>query len=548
MEPLAPGDPAEIAGYVLRARLGAGGMGRVYLADTRGGRPVALKLVRPEFSDDAGFRDRFRHEVAAARRVHGLYTAQVLDADPDAPRPWLVTAYVAGPSVQQAVSEHGPMPAGTVLVLAAGVAEALQAIHAAGVVHRDLKPSNVLLAADGPRVIDFGIARATATALTRTGMRVGSPQYMAPEQVSGTAVTPAIDVFALGGLAAFAALGRPPFGADTEAAVLYRVLHEPPDLAGCPEPVHGLVLRCLARRPADRPTLDEIITQCRAGTAGKALDAARSWLPPAVAASLARYPDPAPADLPATLAPPAPTATGPLAGSAAAAAADTAGLPGAGQAATRRRVPGIPVLAAAAAAVIALAVGSAVAAGVLGQRGPAGAAGRRAGLAITPARARTSPPASPGPSLAPGVDPCVVGTWTGTADDTQITINGQPVQAAGTGPTEIDLPDGTQEEEYGSRTVFTVTFGGNAWTEIIAGSATAHYEDIGGVVYLSDISDHGTWELLENGAYSNGGALMTAPQPYRYTCTGNEMREFFPAPSTGSQELTRKLPPPSQGS
>jgi hypothetical protein len=529
-------------------------MGRVYLADTRGGRPVALKLVRPDLSDDAEFRDRFRHEVAAARRVHGLYTAQVIDADPDAPRPWLVTAYVAGPSVQQVISEHGPMPAGTVLMLAAGVAEALQAIHAAGVVHRDLKPSNVLLAADGPRVIDFGIARATATALTRTGMRVGSPQFMAPEQVSGAAVTPAIDVFALGGLAAFAVLGRPPFGADSEAAVLYRVLHEPPDLAGCPEPVHGLVLRCLARRPADRPTLDEIITQCRAGTAGKALDAARSWLPPAVAASLARYPDPAdpaPADLPATLAPPAPAATEPLAGRAVSATADTAGLPGAGRAAhaaARWRRPGIPVLAAAAAAVIALALGSADAAGLLGQHGPARAAGAHAGAAVTPARAHKSPPASPGPSLAPGVDPCVVGTWTGTADDVQLTIDGQSVQATGTGPTEIDLPDGTQEAEYGSRTAFTAIFGGNTWTYIVTGLATAHYEDIGGVVYLSDISDHGTTELLENGVYNTGGPLMTAPQPYRYTCSGNEMREFFPAPSTGSQELTRKLPPPSQGS
>jgi serine/threonine protein kinase len=164
MEPLEADDPAEIGGYRLHAKLGAGGMGRAYLAFTGGGRPVALKVVRPELGDDPDFRARFRHEVAAAQRVHGLYTAQVLDADPDAAPPWPVTMYVPGLSLHQAVAVHGPMPVGTVLVLMAGVAEALQAIHAAGVVHRDLKPSNVLLAADGPRVIDFGIARALEAA------------------------------------------------------------------------------------------------------------------------------------------------------------------------------------------------------------------------------------------------------------------------------------------------------------------------------------------------------------------------------------------------
>jgi len=164
-------------------------MGRVYLAFTPGGRPVALKVVRPEFGGDEDFRARFRQEIQAARRVHGLYTAQVLDAGPDADPPWLVTAYVAGPSLAQAVREYGPMPPQTVFQLMAGVAEALQAIHAAGVVHRDLKPSNVLLAPDGPRVIDFGIARAVeATTVTRTGMRVGSPQFMAPEQIAGRSI------------------------------------------------------------------------------------------------------------------------------------------------------------------------------------------------------------------------------------------------------------------------------------------------------------------------------------------------------------------------
>src|SRR5215471_6452690 len=288
LEPLTGDDPREIAGYRLRARLGAGGMGRVYLAFTPGGRPVALKVIRGEFGEDPDFRARFRQEVEAARQVHGLYTAQLLDADPDAPRPWLVTAYVAGPSLQQAVREHGPFPEPTVLQLMAGVAEALQAIHGAGVVHRDLKPSNVLLASDGPRVIDFGIARAAeATAVTRTGMRAGSPHYMAPEQIAASrVVSPAIDIFALGALATFAVLGRPPFGDDAEAGVLYRILHEPPDLEGCPELLRDLIGRCLAKKGADRPWPSEIISDCRARSTGQTLEIAQSWLPPAMAAAL----------------------------------------------------------------------------------------------------------------------------------------------------------------------------------------------------------------------------------------------------------------------
>jgi serine/threonine protein kinase len=265
MESLTRGDPGQIAGYRLRARLGAGGMGVVYLASTPGGRSVAVKVIRPELGDDRGFRERFRQEIDAARRVHGLYTAQVIDADPTAVPPWLATAYVPGPSLQEAVAEHGPMPAATVYQIVAGVAEALQAIHSAGVVHRDLKPSNVLLAPDGPRVIDFGIARAAeATALTRSGMQVGSPQFMAPEQVAGDPATPATDVFALGSLATFAALGRAPFGnGGGGEAVLYRILHQDADLTGCPMPLRGLIERCLAKDPARRPAPAEIIRFCQ---------------------------------------------------------------------------------------------------------------------------------------------------------------------------------------------------------------------------------------------------------------------------------------------
>jgi hypothetical protein len=271
MQPLTSDDPAQIGRYRLSGRLGAGGMGRVYMASTPAGRPVAVKVVRPELGGDQDFRARFYHEIQAARRVHGLYTAQVLDADPAATPPWLVTAYVPGPSLQQAVAGNGPMPEPMALRLIAGVAEALQAIHAADVVHRDLKPSNVLLAPDGPRVIDFGIARALeTTSLTRSGMMVGSPQFMAPEQIRDQPVSPAIDVFALGSLAAYAVLGRSPFGEGHTAAVAYRVLHEAPDLDGCPPHLRPLIERCLRKEPAARPTPSEILEFCLARTAGTA--------------------------------------------------------------------------------------------------------------------------------------------------------------------------------------------------------------------------------------------------------------------------------------
>ena len=251
MQPLTSDDPAAIGGYRLEARLGSGGMGRVYLAFTPAGRPVALKVVRSDLGDDQDFRVRFEQEIQAAQRVRGLYTAELIDADPAATPPWLVTAYVPGPSVEEVIDRDGPMPEAMVFRLIAGVAEALQAIHAAGVIHRDLKPSNVLLAQDGPRVIDFGIARAlAATPMTRTGATMGSPDYMSPEQILNRPVTPAIDVFALGSLAAFAAVGRLPFGRGHITEVAHRVVHEPPDLAGCPAGLVTLIEACLAEGAA----------------------------------------------------------------------------------------------------------------------------------------------------------------------------------------------------------------------------------------------------------------------------------------------------------
>lgn len=270
-QPLQADDPPVVAGYRLAARLGAGGMGRVYLSHTQGGRPVAIKVVRPELADDPAFRRRFRREVEAARRVRGAYTAELIDADADGVPPWLATLYVPGPSLTDAVARRGPLPVPAVLWLVAGVAEALQAIHAAGIVHRDLKPSNVLLAADGPRVIDFGISLAAdATSYTATGAAVGTPQFMAPEQASGDEVTEATDIFALGQTAAFAVLGEPLYGDGSAPSVLYRIVHEEPDLSRLPEPLRPLIARCLAADPEERATPAEVVEWCRQRLGGDA--------------------------------------------------------------------------------------------------------------------------------------------------------------------------------------------------------------------------------------------------------------------------------------
>ena len=253
-------DPQRVGPYLLLGRLGSGGMGRVYLARSPGGRQVAVKVIRPQLAEDEGFRARFAREVSAARKVGGLFTAQVVDADLDSPVPWLVTAYVPGTSLQEAVEQQGPLPVATLLALAAGLAEGLNAIHAAGVIHRDLKPSNVLLAPDGPRIIDFGISSAAdATSLTGTGFMIGSPGFMSPEQAEGMPVGPAGDIFSLAGVLVFAARGEGPFGSGDTAALLYRVVHGTPNLDQIPDKIQPLVSRCLSRDAARRPTAAEFL-------------------------------------------------------------------------------------------------------------------------------------------------------------------------------------------------------------------------------------------------------------------------------------------------
>ncbi|MFD3656533.1 serine/threonine-protein kinase [Streptomyces sp. NPDC058620] len=253
------GLPEHIGGYTVERELGAGGMGTVYLARSRGGRAVAVKVARPELAADPHFRERFRAEVAAARSVGGFHTAPVVDADTAAAAPWLATAYVPGPTLAALLEAEGPMDEAQLRQLGAALAEALEAIHGCSLVHRDLKPGNVIMAADGPRVLDFGIARALeSTRLTATGMAFGTPGFLAPEQAQGQEVGGAADVFALGAVLV-AAAGGSAFGAGTPMGMMYRSVHEPPDLTAVPDGLRPVVASCLAKDPDQRPTPGQLL-------------------------------------------------------------------------------------------------------------------------------------------------------------------------------------------------------------------------------------------------------------------------------------------------
>ena len=259
--PLQQTDPARVGRYHLVARLGAGGMGVVYLAETPDGQPVAVKVLRPELADNPEFRTRFGREVTALTRIQGMCTVRVIEADTEAPKPFLVTEYADGPSLSEYVDARGPLDPQMLYGLATGLAEALTAIHAAGIVHRDLKPSNVLLTPGGPKVIDFGIAQALdTTSLTRTGITVGSAGFMAPEQIMGRAGT-AADVFTWAVTVAFAAGGRTPFGTGASDAIMYRIVHEAPDLTAVPAGLRPLVEAALAKDPQARPTAPQLLAE-----------------------------------------------------------------------------------------------------------------------------------------------------------------------------------------------------------------------------------------------------------------------------------------------
>ncbi|MGW2347093.1 protein kinase domain-containing protein [Streptomyces sp. NPDC001661] len=306
MQPLQTGEPTAVGPYRLLGRIGSGGMGRVYLGRSAGGRTVAVKIVHPHFALDDEFRARFKREVQAARRVGGVWTAPVLDADPDAEVPWVATGYVAGPSLTQAASEGAGLPEHSVRVLGAGLAEALAAVHGLGLVHRDVKPSNVLLTLDGPRLIDFGIARATdgTASLTSTGVSIGSPGYMSPEQILGKGVTGAADVFSLGAVLVYAAVGSSPFPGDSSAALLYKVVHEEPELGSLTGELREVAAACLAKDPAARPAPEEIARRLAPDGAARLVQA--GWLPGPMVEEVSRGAvrlldlegAPAPADVP----------------------------------------------------------------------------------------------------------------------------------------------------------------------------------------------------------------------------------------------------------
>ncbi|MEU9174433.1 serine/threonine-protein kinase [Streptomyces sp. NPDC048420] len=288
MQPLGVDEPTTVGPYRLLGRLGSGGMGRVYLGRSAGGRTVAVKIVHPHFALDEEFRARFRREVDAARRVGGAWTAPVLDADPEAAVPWVATGYAAGPSLASAVADGGPLPEHSVRVLGAGLAEALAAVHDLGLVHRDVKPSNVLLTVDGPLLIDFGIARATdgTASLTSTGVSIGSPGYMSPEQILSKGISGAADVFSLGAVLAFAATGVPPFPGDSSASLLYKVVHEQPELGSLSGELREIAESCLAKSAQERPTPGEVAR--RLAPEGAARLVAAGWLPGALVEQVGR--------------------------------------------------------------------------------------------------------------------------------------------------------------------------------------------------------------------------------------------------------------------
>jgi hypothetical protein len=307
MEPLTADDPRQVSVFRLQSRLGAGGMGRVYLASSPGGRAVAVKVVHPELARDPEFMRRFRHEVEAAEAVSGVYTAPVVGAGPDDSPPWLATAYVPGPSLAELVAGAGPLPEAAVWRLAGGLVEALQAIHGRGLVHRDLKPGNILIAADGPRVIDFGISRALhGIALTATHTTMGTPAYMSPEQAESREIGPASDVFSLGSVLGFAATGKAPFDGGDMMSVIYRIVHGEPGLGPVPPALAGLIAGCLAKDPASRPSLAALLGTVTAAAAAFPENGPGQFWPDPVAGVIARQVTASPPPPAGTTLPPGP--------------------------------------------------------------------------------------------------------------------------------------------------------------------------------------------------------------------------------------------------
>ena len=408
--PLQRADPSQIGRYRLVTRLGAGGMGVVYLGVDPSGEQVAVKVLRPELADNPEFRVRFGREVTMLTRVQGVCTVRVIQADTEAPKPFLVTEYADGPSLSEYINTRGPLDAGMLYGLATGLAEALAAIHAAGIVHRDLKPSNVLLTAGGPKVIDFGIAQALdTTSLTRTGITVGSAGFMAPEQVTGKAGT-AADIFTWAVTVAYAASGQSPFGTGPADVILYRIVHGAHDITAVPPGLRPLVEAALAKEPRDRPTAPQLLSQLTQSTAARSAAGssvgygnptqtilAQTWHPSAPGSTMpptSHLPPTHPTVPPTHPTMPPPHPTMPLPGTA----------PPVGHRSSRRRKALLPVVLTLAFLLAAggTAVGFALAGGAGGTHGPAGASTTQTRPAqLTPATTHgttTTPPTSPASS------------------------------------------------------------------------------------------------------------------------------------------------------
>lgn len=454
IHPLDPNDPQELGGYQLLGRIGAGGMGVVYLAETRTGRKLAVKAILKEYVQDPEFRTRFRREAAAAMKVRGRFLATLIDADPDGDQPWLAVEYVEGPSLTAVVQANGPLPEPDVRRVIAGVAEALRSVHQAGIVHRDLKPSNILIGQDGPFVIDFGIAQASdSTSLTRTGLKVGTPSFMAPEQVRGSVSSPAADIWALGAVALYAATGQRAFGEGDTTVVYYRVVHEEPDLSTCPAWLLPLVAACLAKDPEARPDLQEVLDFLNEIPAG--FRAATTKITPG--------PDVAPPDDDATTLrgdTPAPQDDGDddatvLKVETAEPVADPAPEPGP----DTRRLLSRPLTWIVAAAAV-LVVGAGATALALGW--PSG----------VPEGGPTTASPSASPSASAVIDECLVGRWRLDSLTGQVPLGGDTVEATGfEGRVTEFQPDGTELVHYDDAAPLRAQTSAGEYTETWTGTA-----------------------------------------------------------------------------
>lgn len=499
IHPLESSDPQELGGYQLLGRIGAGGMGVVYLAETRTGRKLALKAILKEFVQDPDFRTRFRREAAAAMKVRGRFLATLIDADPDADQPWLAIEYVEGPSLTAVVQARGPLPEPDVRSMLAGVAEALRAVHAVGIVHRDLKPSNILLGQDGPFVIDFGIAQASdSTALTRTGLKVGTPSFMAPEQIRGSLATPAADVWALGAVALYAATGQRAFGEGDTTVVYYRVVHEEPDLSACPPWLLPLVRACLSKDPSDRPDLQEV------------LDFVHGISPDHRTAITKIVPGPAASTADAGLDDDATTLRDDDATVLKAPGPEPTPEPASEPAAPARRRPSRPLTWLVAAAAV-LVVGGVTTAVVLGMpSGSAGADPTASGSASTSASAEASPAA---------IDECLVGRWRLDELTQRTTLGDESVEATGfEGRVTEFQADGTQLVHYDDAEPLRADISVGEYTETWSGTATYPVRTSGSTLTTTgvDFSDVTVVKALagETQEYQPSGGT---PQ-LEYTC------------------------------